>query len=117
MPLSGSVGLATRSGSTAVSAGFGLAAASSLAGGLLLGGAGVDLRLLPGRNGGGLALQLCLAGTQPRQAVLAPGQGLGQRLAAVRAEQAILAPVGALRLGHHARDLRVDRRRAAVRLQ
>ena len=51
---------------------FGLAAALSLAGGLLLGRAGVDLRLLPSRNGGGLVLQLGLAGAQPRQAVLAP---------------------------------------------
>ena len=65
---------------------MGRAAAPPLAGGLLLGGAGVDLRLLPGRNGGGLAFQLGLAGTQPRQAVLAPRQSLGQRLAAVRAE-------------------------------
>jgi hypothetical protein len=116
MPLSGSVGLATRSGSTEASAGLGLrprrrlpVACSSAT--------RASIFLLPGRGGGGLALQLRPAGAQPRQTVLAPRQSLGQRLAAFRAEQAVLAPVGALRLGHHARDLLADRRRAAVRLQ
>src|SRR4051812_3768907 len=116
MPLSGSVGLATRCGS--IRAGrLGPAAAPAFAAGPLLCRPRLDLLLLARVGFGGTALKLRLAGTQARQAVLTPGQLLRHHVTMPGAEQPVLPRIHRLRLGHHPADLLLDRRGAAVRLE
>ena len=74
MPLSGSVTFATASGSTAWIRRLWLAASPALAGRLLLRPAGINLRLLAGRNLGRRLLQLRLARHQPRQPIRAASE-------------------------------------------
>ena len=117
IPLSGSVGFALACGSTSADGGGGLATPLALTGRGLLGGAGLDLRLLGCGPLGGFAGQPLLGRQEARQPVLPTTQRRRQLVTPQLAVQGVLGDIGRLGFGQDGGDLLVDRLGRAVRRQ